>query len=374
MALKMQKPVGESLPEDVAQAEAQPQVKGELAVLLAAMDKDKGVKRWHKGTQVPLIERLPTGIFELDFGIGGGLPKNRLSMVYGPEGSGKSNLCMKVAANVQRLKHDCNKVVWVDLEHQFDPIWAAQFGLDLEELVVLKPSYGEEAVDMIDALVRADDVAYLVVDSIAVLTATRELAKSTESADVGTAAMLVKRLCNKLAFAFSGEEVRGHKPTVTFINQRRFKPGVTHGDPETIPGGETMKFLSSLTIRLNSSAKVDKSLHPDRPVYRETHVRVKKARCLVRQSEFDYDMALMDFNGLRPGETDSFKLVWALLKEQGHAEKVAGGWKVLGKVYPTIAPVNDTYYAEPAFQLLLQTKVLEGVKDQKMFAIAGDAT
>jgi protein RecA len=372
MALKMPKSQGESLSTEDAKVEAQPAMKGELATLLAAMDKAKGVQRWHKGSNIPVIDRLPTGIFEFDFNSGGGLPKNRLSMVYGPEGAGKSNLLYRVAANVQRLTEEPNIVVWVDLEHQFDPVWVAQFGVDLDKLVVLKPGYGEEAVDMVDAIVRADDVAYIVVDSIAVLTATRELEKSTESADVGTSAMLVKRLCNRLAFGLSHEQSRGHTPSVSFVNQRRFKPGVLHGDPETIPGGETMKFLSSMTVRLNSTAKVDKTLHPDMPVWRETHVRMKKTRCLVRAVEFDYDMALINHNGMSPGETDSFKLVWALLKEQGKAEKIPGGWKCLGKTYPTIAPIQDTYYGETAFQMLLQKSVLDGVKDQKMFAVSAE--
>lgn len=162
--------------------------------------------------------------------------------------SGKTNLAYKAMAMAQRCAINCNKAVFVDLEGTFDPKWAAQFGIDTDELLVAKPSYGEQAVDMVDALVRASDVRVLVLDSLAVLVAAKELDGTVEKADVGTAAMLVKRLSNKLAVALSEEQKRGHSVCVILLNQTRFKIGVMFGDPECVTADTLVNFVDGRSI------------------------------------------------------------------------------------------------------------------------------
>ena len=271
---------------------------GELKAILAQIRKEKGDNVVNKGSEIPLVERIPTGVFEFDLATGGGFPRSRYSIVYGPESSGKTNICYAAAAQAQKMPEPCNKVVWVDLEGTLDAKWASQFGIDVEELLVVRPSYGEEAVDLIDALVRAEDVAMLVVDSLATVVSSKEIDQSVEKFDVGTASLLVKRLCNKLVIALATEAKRGHTPAVVLINQTRFKIGVMFGDPETMPGGQTMKFLSSLTVRLYGKNKIEKTISSELPAFKETTAVIKKAKVGVSKYNFDYDLCMLPHNGI----------------------------------------------------------------------------
>lgn len=338
----------------------------ESSAIMKALVKSKGEGVFIQGNKIPVVERIATGLFEFDYYTGGGFPKGRLSIVYGPESSGKTNISLLAAATAQKFPEECNKVVFVDLEGTFDPTWAEQFGVDTENLIVVKPGYGEEAVDVIDGLVRADDVALLIVDSIAVVTSAKEAEQSAEKFDVGTAAVLVKRLSNKLAIAFSLESRRGHFPAVIFLNQTRFKIGVMFGDPETMPGGQTMKFLSSLTVRLYGKNKIAKDIHPDKPAFKDTNAVIKKAKVAINGSTFQYDMAMMPTGTLNVGESDSWATVAGHLRELDLIRKAAkgGGWEVElsdGSVlsYNTLTQIQDHYYSEKKFQHELQNIVVK---------------
>ena len=221
---------------------------GELKAILAQIRKEKGENVVNKGSEIHTVLRIPTGVFEFDLATGGGFPRGRYSIVYGPESSGKTNICYAAAAQAQRLPEPCNKVVWVDLEGTFSPEWAAQFGINVDELLIVRPSYGEEAVDLIDALVRAEDVAMLVVDSLATVVSSKEIEQSVEKFDVGTASLLVKRLCNKLVIALATESKRNHTPAVVLINQTRFKIGVMFGDPECVTADTLVNFVDGRSI------------------------------------------------------------------------------------------------------------------------------
>lgn len=271
-----------------------------------------------------------------------------------------TNIVYKAIAQVQRRPPPCNKAVFVDLEGTFDPSWAMRFGVDVDELVVAKPSYGEQAVDMIDALVRVSDVAFLAVDSIAVMIAAREVEGSTEKADVGTSALLIKRMANKLAIALSEEQKRGHEVCVVLLNQTRFKIGVMFGNPETMPGGQTVKFNASLIVRISGKNTVVKEISATVPALKETHAIVKKAKIGIVQGDFKYDMAMMDHDGLMVGETNSFPQVKAYLQASGHIVKgQSGGWVCMGKHFPTLAVIQDTYRADDEYALMLQQQVIK---------------
>lgn len=329
----------------------------ELAKVMAAINKEKP-KVLYVGSAIPQVRRLATGLFEFDLATGGGFPRGRMSIVYGPESSGKSNICYCAAAVAQAGPVECNKVVWVDLEGTFDPAWARKFGVNTDELVVVKPGYGEEAVDLCDALIHADDVALLVIDSLAAMVSAKEVKQSVETMDVQGISTLVKRLCNKFAVGLSEESKRGHDPAVIMLNQTRFKIGVMFGDPETMPGGQTMKFLSSLTIRLYGKNKMIKEVSSEVPVFKETSAVIKKAKVPVNKVNFDYDMCVFAHGDLSVGESNSFNLVKAQLQNIGALVKGNKGWELLGKTYPTLAVIQDTYLAERSFALMLQGLVI----------------
>lgn len=345
--------------KDGGPAVSLPKKTGELAGILAAINKKKP-NTLYVGSAIPRVERLATSVFEFDLATGGGFPKGRISIVYGPESSGKSNICYDAAAVAQAGPAHCNKVIWVDLEGTFDPAWAGEFGVDVDALIVVKPGYGEEAVDLCDALVRADDVALLVIDSIAAIVSNKEVGQSVETMDVQGSATLVKRLCNKFAVALSEEGKRGHFPAVVLLNQTRFKIGVMFGDPETMPGGQTMKFLSSLTVRLYGKNLMDKNVSTEIPAFKETSAVIKKAKVPVNKISFTYDMAMIKQFDLGIGETNSFNLVKGHLQAMGYLTKdIKHGWTLLGKTYPTLAIIQDTYLAERSFALKLQALVID---------------
>ena len=347
-----------------------PKKVSELDTIMAAVRKQKGDQILIQGNKIPVVERIPTGMFEVDLALGGGFPRGRYSLVYGPEGSGKTGITFCAIAQAQRMPPPCNKAVFIDLEGTFDAAWAAMYGVDTEALIVVKPSYGEEACDMMDALVRAEDVAILVLDSLAVVVSTKEMEQSAEKFDVGTTAILIKRMCNKLVMALAMEEKRGHRPAVIMINQTRFKVGVMFGDPETIPGGQTMKFLSSLTLRLYGKNKILKEAHPELAAFKETNLVIKKAKVPITRLSVEYDMCVFPHNGLSVGETRSWNAVSSNLKELGNLTKETKGWqlKYNGKVLnaPTLVTIQDTYEADSDFATELQQVVVKSEKG-KMF-------
>jgi recombination protein RecA len=340
----------------------------EVAAVIAAIKKAKGEKTIIMGNQVPDVRRIATGLFEFDFATGGGFPRGRYSIIYGPESSGKSNMCYLAAATAQKGPEECNVVIWVDLEHTFDPKWAARMGVDVDRLVVVKPGYGEEAVDIIDGLIHADDVALIVVDSLAMVVSSKEVEQSVEKFDVGTASILVKRLCNKVTIALSEEAKRDHDPAVIFVNQTRMKIGVMFGDPETMPGGQTMKFLSSLTVRVYGKPKYIKECGPDVPMLKETVAVIKKAKVGIIRANFNYDMALVEHGDLSCGESDSWTLVKNELQAAGKLVKAqkGTGWVLDGKTYGTLSTIGDTYAAEKEFAMQLQAQVIALYAGQKM--------
>lgn len=333
----------------------------ELTAILAQIRKEKGDKVVRKGSEISMVERIPTGVFEFDLATGGGFPQGRYSIVYGPESSGKTNICYAAAAQAQKRPEPCNKVVWVDLEGTFDAKWAGQFGIDVDELLVVSPAYGEEAVDLIDALVRAEDVAMLVVDSLATVVSSKEIDQSVEKFDVGTASLLVKRLCNKLVIGLATEAKRGHTPAVVLINQTRFKIGVMFGDPETMPGGQTMKFLSSLTVRLYGKNKMEKTISSELPAFKETKAVIKKAKIGVTKYDFDYDLCMLPHDGMIVGETKSWSTVSGYLKDMGALKKAdkGSGWTLLGKTYQTLVLIQDYYESDDEFKMKLQGMVIK---------------
>lgn len=337
---------------------------GELKAILAQIRKEKGDNVVNKGSEIHTVLRIPTGVFEFDLATGGGFPRGRYSIVYGPESSGKTNICYAAAAQAQRLPEPCNKVVWVDLEGTFDANWAAQFGINVDELLIVRPSYGEEAVDLIDALVRAEDVAMLVVDSLATVVSSKEIEQSVEKFDVGTASLLVKRLCNKLVIALATESKRNHTPAVVLINQTRFKIGVMFGDPETMPGGQTMKFLSSLTVRLYGKNKIEKSISSELPAFKDTTAVIKKAKVGVTKYNFEYELCMLPHNGMIVGETKSWSTVSGYLKDMGTLKKAekGSGWTLLGKTFPTLVMIQDQYESDDDYKMKLQGLVIESFK------------
>jgi recombination protein RecA len=189
------------------------------------------------------VEGVPSGSLALDLALGiGGIPKGRITEIFGPEGSGKTTLSQHIIAEVQKQG---NVAAYIDVEHALDPSYAARCGVDLSELLISQPDTGEEALDICEALVRSGALGVIVIDSVAALVPRVEIEGDMGDAQVGLQARLMSRAMRKLAAAI------GRSGTaVVFINQLREKVGIIFGNPEVTPGGRALKFYSSVRLDL----------------------------------------------------------------------------------------------------------------------------
>src|SRR3989344_4550527 len=185
------------------------------------------------------VESWPTGSISLDLALGvGGIPKGRIIEVYGPESSGKTTLTMHMIAEIQKRK---GQAAFVDAEHAMDPEYAEKIGVKLDEMLISQPDTGEQALDIVETLVRSNAVDIIVVDSVAALTPRAEIEGEMGDSHMGLHARLMSQALRKLTAIISKS-----RSTVVFINQIRMKIGVMFGNPETTTGGQALKFYSSV--------------------------------------------------------------------------------------------------------------------------------
>jgi recombination protein RecA len=204
-------------------------------------------------TNVQKWPSVPTGAATLDKILGiGGLPRGRIVEIYGPESSGKSTIALTVITEAQKMGLKC---AYIDAEHALDPIYMTALGVDLDELIFSQPDYGEQALEIVDRLVRSGEVGVVVIDSVASLIPKAELEGEMESAQMGLQARLMAKAMRKLVSAASET-----KTLLLFINQLRNKIGVMFGNPETTPGGMALKYAASVRIDLRKKEDLkDKS-------------------------------------------------------------------------------------------------------------------
>lgn len=183
----------------------------------------------------------PTGALTLDAALGiGGLPSGRITEVYGPESSGKSSVALSVVAEAQKAGKMC---AYIDVESALDPIYMRSLGVNLDDLILSQPDYGEQALDIVEQLIKTGVVNVIVVDSVAALTPKAELEASMEKESMGLLPKMMSKALRKLT-----PLVREHDVTLIFINQIREKMGVMFGSPETQPGGRALKFAASVRL------------------------------------------------------------------------------------------------------------------------------
>ncbi|MFT7229336.1 MAG: recombination protein RecA [Methylophilaceae bacterium] len=253
-----------------------------LSAALAQIDKQFGkgsVMRMGDKGVITDIESVSTGSLGLDIALGiGGLPRGRVVEIYGPESSGKTTLTLSVIAQMQKIG---GTAAFIDAEHALDPQYAAKLGVNVPDLLISQPDTGEQALEIVDMLVRSGSVDIVVIDSVAALTPRAEIEGDMGDSHMGLQARLMSQALRKLT-----GNIKRTNTLVIFINQIRMKIGVMFGNPETTTGGNALKFYSSVRLDIRRTGAIKRG---DEVVGAETRVKVIKNKVAppFKKAEFD---------------------------------------------------------------------------------------
>ena len=254
------------------------------------------------------VEVVPTGSVSLDIALGiGGVPRGRIVEVYGPESSGKTTLCLHIVANAQKKG---GTAAFVDAEHAMDPEYAKRIGVDVDNLLISQPDSGEQALDIVETLVRSNAVDVIVVDSVAALVPRAEIEGEMGDTHVGLQARLMSQALRKLTAIISKTNA-----TVIFINQLRMKIGVMFGNPETTTGGQALKFYSSVRLEVRRAAQIKKG---DAVVGNRVKVKVVKNKVAPPFKVAEFDIMYNEGISLA-GDAIDTGVILEVLKKSGNS-------------------------------------------------------
>jgi len=277
---------------------------GEVAFKLGSKDRLK-------------VSVLPTGLLSLDEALGvGGVPRGRITEIFGPESGGKTTLALQIIAQAQK---NGGQAAFIDAEHALDPKWAKVLGVNTDELVVSQPDYGEQALEVTEAFIRSGEMSIVVVDSVAALTPRAELEGQSGDSFMGLHARMMSQAMRKMVAVVSKSET-----ILVFINQLREKLGVQFGNPETSPGGRALKFSASIRLDVR---RISALKDGDRVFGNRTRIKVVKNKVAAPFAEAEVDL-LFGHGYSTTADVIDMGLKSGILEKNGNWINEVGGEKI----------------------------------------------
>lgn len=272
------------------------------------------------------VDTIPTGSIALDAALGvGGIPRGRVTEIYGPESSGKTTLCQHIIAEAQKQGGLC---AFIDMEHALDPLYAESCGVNTEELYVSQPDTGEQALEITEALIRSGSMDAIVVDSVAALVPRAEIDGEMGDTHVGLQARLMSQALRKLSGA-----IKQSNTAMIFTNQLRMKIGVLFGNPETTPGGKALRFYSSVRLDIR---RIQAIKHKGDVIGNRTRVKVKKNKVAAPFTQCEFDI-MYDEGISQAGELIDLGVESEVLQRRGayyrYGETLLGQGRENAKIY-----------------------------------------
>lgn len=265
------------------------------------------------------VPAIPTGAITLDVATGiGGVPRGRVIEIFGPEGSGKTTLTLSITAQVQKIG---GVAAFIDAEHALDPIYAKKLGVKLDDLLISQPDSGEQALQIVEMLVRSNAVDLIVVDSVAALTPRAEIEGDMGDSHMGLQARLMSQALRKLTAI-----INRSKTCIIFINQLRQKIGIMFGNPETTPGGKALKFYASMRFDIRRIASIKKG---EDVIGNRVKIKIVKNKCAAPFKAAEFDL-MFDEGISRSSSVIDLAILHHVLEKQGawlsyHGEKLGQG-------------------------------------------------
>jgi len=302
--------------------------------------------------RIQRVPRIPTGIFFLDYALGGGgFPAGRTNIVWGHKSTGKTVICLRTMGNAQRLCANCYTFPdeetgkcqcgdfreticsFLDVEGSWDQDWARLHGVNTERVILSVPEYAEQTLDIAEALLRSGEVDFLVIDSLAFLTPAKEIEESTAKALQAEQARALGRGIRKFVAALNHMgNVTGRRPTLIFTNQIRMKVGLLFGNPETQPGGYAPGFSATTEIK-TFGGKYEMDEVTGRPIHVDMSYRVEKNKSAGAKIEGEWRLMLADTAIKKKGEIYEEPAMVDMGIKIGLVEKDGNGWVCLGEKY-----------------------------------------
>lgn len=335
-------------PEEIIEKSAKQQA---VSIAMQQIEKEFGkgsvMKMGDSLKNMATIPVISSGSLALNLALGiGGFPRGRIIEIYGPEASGKTTLCLHAIANAQKLG---GVAAFIDVEHALDPIRAEKIGVNLDELLISQPDYGEQALEIAEKLIRSGGVDVLIVDSVAALVPKSEIEGEMGDHQMGTQARLMSQAMRKLTGA-----INKTKTLVIFTNQIRHKIGVMFGSPETTTGGNALKFYASQRIDVRKIGNIQEG---DKIVGSRHRVKIKKNKLAPPFQEAEFDM---DENGI----SMTGDVVDLGVREEV-IQKAGSFYKYNGEVIAQGREATKTYLAEnPTVLKKIQKEIWDVIKKE----------